>query len=219
MKIVRALWGDFLNNHRDEIPQSPQLDEIVFVWGKENLEYIESLGYETIYVNDIGDSFNLKLKALDLGHQMFGEILFLDWDCETDLKLETIRNLKLPSPCMPLYSYPKDYNDWDMLHEYSWDMNDMLVLPNACFIYTKDVNIGHELEKIVTKYKLVGLVEEFAMKIWSKCSLDEYIKKYDVPYLNGRDNSQYFVVNGEKVNTADKLNKYIGRKQILFKHH
>ena len=57
------------------------------------------------------------------------------------------------------------------------------------------------------------------MKIWSKCSLDEYIKKYDVPYLNGRENSQYFLVDGVQVNTSRILNKYIGTKKLLFKHH
>lgn len=219
MKIIRALWGDFLVNYKEEIPKSPMFDEAVYVWGKENLEYLKSLGYNTLYVGDFGDSFILKLKALNLGYRKFGEILFLDWDCTTELTLSEIKKLKLPSPCMPLYSYPTGYSDLDLLHKHSWKLDDMLVLPNACFIYTKDVNIGKELEKISSEYNLDVLTEEFAMHIWSNCTLDTYIEKFDVPYLNGRTDSQEFILDSKRVNTAVKLNNYIGKKEILFTHN
>ena len=41
---------------------------------------------------------------------------------------------------------------------------------------------------------------------------------YDSPYLYGRESSQYFWVDGKKVNTAKRLNEYIGKKQIKFIH-
>ena len=120
---------------------------------------------------------------------------------------------------MPLYSYPSDYHPhWDMVEACSWELDNIRVLPNACFIYTKDTNIGKELLDIVEEYGLEGLPEEFAMYLYANCSLDEYIKRYDTPYLNGREDYQTFVMEGVAVNTAKKLNKYIGKKEILFHH-
>ena len=151
--------------------------------------------------------------------------LILDWDCKTELPLDAVKELRLPSPSMPLYSYPSDYHHplssrphWDMLQACSWEFHNSRVLPNACFIYTKDTNIGKELLDIVEEYGLDGLTEEFAMYLYTNCSLDEYIKRYDTPYLNGRGDNQIFIVEGEAINTAKKLNNYIGKKEILFHH-
>ena len=124
MKIIRALWGDFLKHHKEDIKKSTRLDETVYVWGKENLEYLNSLGYDIIYMGDTSGSFELKLKTLDMGYKQFGEVLFLDWDCTTDLTLDKIKELRLPSPSMPLYSYPSEYNkDWKEFQTYSWEWN------------------------------------------------------------------------------------------------
>tara|TARA_B100001057_G_scaffold446526_1_gene485168 strand:+ start:22328 stop:22990 length:663 start_codon:yes stop_codon:yes gene_type:complete len=219
MKIIRALWGDFLKHHKKDIENSTRLDETVYVWGKENLEYLNALRYDTIYMGDTSGSYELKLQTLDSAYKQFGEILFLDWDCKTELPLDAIKELRLPSPSMPLYSYPSDYNpQWDMVEACSWELHNSRVLPNACFIYTKDTNIGKELLDIVEEYGLEGLPEEFAMYLYANCSLDEYIKRYDTPYLNGREDYQTFVMEGVAVNTAKKLNKYIGKKEILFHH-
>ena len=62
------------------------------------------------------------------------------------------------------------------------------------------------------------LVEEFGFKVFTNSTLDEYIEMYDSPYLYGRESSQYFWVDGKKVNTAKRLNEYIGKKQIKFIH-
>ncbi len=219
MKIIRALWGDFLKHHKEDIEKSTRLDETVYVWGKENLEYLNAFRYDTIYMGDTSGSFELKLQTLDMGYKQFGEVLFLDWDCTTHLTLDKIKQLRLPSPSMPLYSYPSEYNkDWKQFQAYSWEWNDIRVLPNACFIYTKDINIGRELLDIVEERGLEGLPEEFAMWLYADSSLDEYITRWDTPYLNGRRDDQIFIVDGETVNTAKKLNKYIGKKEILFYH-
>ena len=37
---------------------------------------------------------------------------------------------------------------------------------------------------------------------------------YDSPYLYGRESSQYFWVDGKKVNTAKRLNEYIGKNKL-----
>ena len=90
MKIIRALWGDFLKHHKEDIENSTRLDETVYVWGKENLEYLNALRYDTIYMGDTSGSFELKLQTLDSAYKQFGEILFLDWDCKTELPLDAI---------------------------------------------------------------------------------------------------------------------------------
>ena len=52
MKIVRAFWGTS-EYVKSEIPKSPLFgNEIVFVWGYQNNEYIKSLGYHTVFVKD-----------------------------------------------------------------------------------------------------------------------------------------------------------------------
>ena len=134
------------------------IDETVYVWGKENLEYLNALRYDTIYMVDTSGSFELKLQTLDSAYKQFGEILFLDWDCKTELPLDAIKELRLPSPSMPLYSYPSDYHPhWDMVEACSWELDNIRVLPNACFIYTKDRNIGKELLDIVEELSLIHI--------------------------------------------------------------
>ena len=89
---------------------------------------------------------------------------------------------------------------------------------NACCITVKGFNLGKELLSIHEKYNFDTLVEEFAFKVFTNSTLDEYIEMYDSPYLYGRESSQYFWVDGKKVNTAKRLNEYIGKKQIKFIH-
>ena len=50
VKIVRALWGD-INQFIDEIPKKPKYDEMVYVWGVENNEYLKKCGYNTTLIN------------------------------------------------------------------------------------------------------------------------------------------------------------------------
>jgi len=228
MKIIRALWGgNRIGEIRNEIPLKPQHDEVVYVWGTENLEYLISLGYDTRYMVDsktteysYESEYALKLEALDLAYQEFKEFLFLDWDC---INTKSIYGLEFNSPSMPLYSYPKDYihpntNLQKQLALYSWEFEDTYVIPNASCISVQGFNLGKELKSIHAEHNFNTLVEEFAFKVFTNCTLDEYIQNYDSPYLYGRESSQYFLVGGNKVNTAKKLNKYIGKKNIRFIH-
>lgn len=220
MKLIRALWGN-RNDIRNEIPIKPKHDEIVYVWGKDNLHYVKSLGYETRFVqNTVKADYKYKLDAIDLAYEEFGKILFLDWDC---IQIKSIDGLEFNSPSMPLYSYPKNHIQpyiklQKQIKEYSWDFGESYVIPNACCISVEGFNLGKELKKIHSKYKFHTLVEEFAFKLFTNCSLDEYIQNYDSPYLYGREDSQDFIINGNRVNTSMKLNKYIGNKNKRFIH-
>ena len=196
MKLVRALWGN-RKDIRNEIPIKPQHDEVVYVWGMDNLKYLQLLGYKE-----------------------FGKILFLDWDC---IQTNSINGLEFNSPSMPLYSYPKNYihpcvEIQEQIEKYAWELDESYVLPNACCISVDGFNLGKELKSIHAEHKFNTLVEEFAFKVFTNCTLDDYIQIYDSPYLYGRQDSQYFIVGGEKVNTSKKLNTYIGKKNTKFIH-
>lgn len=119
MKIVRALWG---NNTQtlSEIPLQPLFpDEIVFVWGVDNFDYLQRLGYNIIKVGleetykDYNLRFYHKLEALILADELFEEYLFLDWDVEINKPIDDtfIKYLKEGSSLQcPLYSdYSKNY--------------------------------------------------------------------------------------------------------------
>ena len=50
IKVIRALWGNF-DFYKNEIPLSPTYNETVYVWGTENLNKLNQLGYNTIFMS------------------------------------------------------------------------------------------------------------------------------------------------------------------------
>ena len=90
MKFIRTLWGD-PKYFAKEIPKKPLFDEVVYVWGNDANDFLVKLGYDTIlvsednpYLTDYRTStygvYILKLEALKLGIEQFGEVIFMDWD-------------------------------------------------------------------------------------------------------------------------------------------
>ena len=169
------------------------------MWGKENLEYLNVLRYDTIYMGDTSGSFELKLQTLDMGYKQFGEVLFLDWDCTTHLTLDKIKQLQVI-----IYSYPSDY--------YEWELDKSSKVLSTLRIGTWERTLRYCRGKGIR-----GFVKSSSMFLYIS-SLDEYIERWDTPYLNGRRDDQIFIVDGETVRSAKKLNKYIGKKEILFYH-
>ena len=87
LKIIRTWWGNH-QNKMVEIPRSPIFNnEIVYVWGEDNLIKIRKKGYDCVLVEEDGlfnhesNVYGKKLQALDMGLKDFGEVLMLDWDC------------------------------------------------------------------------------------------------------------------------------------------
>lgn len=139
MKFIRAFWGD-LNNfnqrHRNEIiniSKNTKLNEMVFVWGNMNYEFIKSLGFDctlmsnepTEYGEDYlydSDKYMIhKLVSIKIGIELFNQVTFLDWDCHQlkpiDNKFYSLINERDGDIQMPLYIYPKNYsqivlNEW-----------------------------------------------------------------------------------------------------------
>ena len=230
MQIVRTLFGDNLDFFKEEIPTQPQFNEVVYVWGKKNLEYIKQLGYKYRFVEDTNHfDFVYKLHTLNLAYKEFKEVLFLDWDVETNLTEQQIKELEFPNPCMPLYSYPNKFQFGDkketskQLEEYSWKLGNTNVLPNACLIYFNGFNLGSLLEEVHKEHKFDTLIEEFSFQHWVSCTLDEYIELYDCPYMYGNEESVVYLhgslLSSEKVNTSKELIAYIGDKERLFYHN
>ena len=134
MVIVRTFWGDmnsFGGKYQNQIQDTldENLNEIVYVWGMDNFEYLTNLGYtcelisEENYNFDIASdhtfydfkSLNHKLFVINLAMKDYDEILFLDWDCKFigELDNDFYRLLKNGNALqIPLYTYPKKSLDW-----------------------------------------------------------------------------------------------------------
>jgi len=116
--IVRGVWGQ--NKHTlDEIFEKPIFEnEIVFVWGIDNQNYLKKLGYKTQLMSiEIFDEtfspfylrFLHKIKIIEEACKQFGEFILLDWDCYLikpldDKFYEYLTNGNETQ--MPLYCFP-----------------------------------------------------------------------------------------------------------------
>jgi hypothetical protein len=119
IKVIRALWGDN-KTLWEEVPSSPEWDEIVYVWGEENERKLQVMGYQTKLMcptqtepkySTIYDHFAHKLDTYAAAEEDWGEFLFLDWDVkivkEIDDRFWDLVRTK-PLQC-PIYAYPKEY--------------------------------------------------------------------------------------------------------------
>jgi hypothetical protein len=128
MKFIRTFWGDINGAGGKYLSQmksiSHQLDEVVYVWGKENYDVISGLGFKCILVSEEPYDYTLasnhilldhksanhKLKCLDMAVRDYGEVLILDWDCypvrEIDDEFYSIMRKGFPLQ-LPLYVYPR----------------------------------------------------------------------------------------------------------------
>jgi hypothetical protein len=126
MKIIRILWGDF-ERYSSQIINAKKYDlnEKVFVWGKNNYQKLTSLGYDCHLINEqpydyeIADnhtfisygSLTLNILGLKTALELYSEVLFLDWDCIPikpldDNFYQQIKS-KNTSLQVPMYCYPK----------------------------------------------------------------------------------------------------------------
>jgi hypothetical protein len=194
-------------------------------------QYIAEEGKYDTHLNHFGH----KLEVLKLADERYGEYLFLDWDVTTlkpidDMFFDIIRsgnNLQCP-----LYAYHSNYrNDAidyhtkksdftenlddfllthiNQLEKYHWKHEDIKVLPCFCFLYSNNTNIGSDLLNIMNENGILACIEEFAMQLYSDCSLDEYISKYEPIVIRGKERDK----NLEGMTLAiQKINNYINTK-------
>jgi hypothetical protein len=208
IKIVRAVWGDM---DLTTIPQSPQYNEVVYVWGTANKLQLDSMGYTTIlcdknplnfkYTSSLYE-FIHKLIAIQKACNAFSKILFLDWDyvLEKELDDNFFNYLNTKTFVVPIYEYDYEdhidtninsflYNKINFLKNYSWKVDSKFIIPNAGFIYISDSNIGNNLLQIAKDNDIKTFVEEFTIYKWADCTLDEYIQNYHPTICFGRNSS------------------------------
>jgi hypothetical protein len=230
IKVIRVVWGNF---NTSNLPTTPQFNEVVYVWGKENRDSLKSLGYETILMSrDTMDykfahpnyQFMHKLIGIETAMKTHSKVLFLDWDCYIVKELDTdfFKSLENKTLLAPIYSYPKSeyqtiYDRADEWHELqsnllntnSWDKDDMFIIPNAGFIYISDSTIASELVSLAKTNHLTTLIEEFTLHSYTNTTLDSYIESYHPTSLYGKSGNS-------------DINDYINSKlnmNIYFEHN
>lgn len=250
VKVIRALWGDDGKSLREAPIIPTIKNQIVYVWGAGNNEELRRRGYDTVLMDNVGFDepnkfYGRKLIALDLALKEFGEVMMLDWDCHILRPLDDkfYEYLKSSPVQCPLYCQHKNTSKalqeiftitgaigdelevytntmQEEFTKYSWALEDALVTPNFGFVYSRDKSLGEDLIQIATENNLIGCIEEHAMWIYSKCSLDEYINKYHPVFVQGvsddRTDHEFMISRVQR-----KLNKFISEKipmDLYLKH-
>ena len=240
--FIRILWGGF-----NEIKPTSLYNETVYVWGSENHKKLLDLGYKCVLMSDsetIHNNENTKflhkligLKEASLHHDKF---IFMDWDVELDKELDGdfFKEFDNKEFLMPTYSYPNEYltltdkllddgaRNWTNqqiieMEKYGWREDDIIVLPNAGFIYCSNPDIPNRLLEIAIQNNLTTLIEEFAMYIYSQSDFKSYILKYEPSVIFGRPSSTIFTIGDIKRNTElilhNKIESLI-KKNVYFTH-
>lgn len=221
VKVVRALWGSYLI----DIP-SPQYDEVVYVWGKENKAKLDELGYTTVKMtNNLHewgyemDSYQYihKIFAIQKALETFDKILFLDWDVKLikDLDDEFFNGLPTNSFQAPLYSVSKNqiqnipYLDdtWigfekRLTPNFTWEYGDLYAKVNACCIYTDIKDFGNQLLKISKENRLGSYIEEFAIFKLANKKLNYYVLFHCPTYIliPGQESINSYVSSSIQIN-------------------
>ncbi len=221
IKVIRAVWGDM---DLSIVPQTPQYNEIVYVWGIDNKTILDSMGYNTILCDrnkfnfkysSILYEFIHKLIAIDKACSNFSKILFLDWDycLEKELDDSFFNYMNTKEFLAPIYEYDIeptlnntdihsfDYIKNDFLNNNSWQVNSKLIIPNAGFIYISTQSIGKELFQIAKDNDIKTFVEEFSIYKWANCSLNEYIENYQPKVCFGRNDADINILISSTLNT------------------
>lgn len=240
--FIRILWGGF-----NEIKSVSLYNETVYVWGSENHKKLLDLGYKCVLMSDsetIHNNENTKflhkligLKEASLHHDKF---IFMDWDVELDKELDSdfFKEFDNKEFLMPTYSYPNEYltltdkllddgaRNWTNqqiveMEKYGWREDDIIVLPNAGFIYCANPDIPDRLLEIALQNNLTTLIEEFAMYIYSQSDFKSYILKYEPSVIFGRPSDTIFTIGNIKRNTEIILHNKIEsliKKNVYFTH-
>lgn len=232
IQFIRAAWGNF---KIEEISSIPQYNEIVYVWGSDTRDKLKELGYNTVlvskdkysmYYQSDETTFFHKLLALELACKTFNKVLMIDWDYILVKELDNafFNYINTKEFLCSLYSYDTseifDYIkypiDWPQyqsnnLQDYSWKLNDMYIIPNAAIVYTSNNSIGNTLLSIANKKQIKTLIEEFAIQIYSNCTLDEYIERHHPTFMYGRQYEKYDIINNY-INTKLDMDIYFRMK-------
>lgn len=216
-------------------------NQMVIVWDEINCKLMEKLGYQYHYMGpslNFNRDFNFyhKLLAIERAMDLYDEILFLDWDCLIQKPLDDNFYSLIRSKGdvqIPLYFYPNEIlcqydtinpraNDYDhyfnmffyqIIRNGKWKFDDGIVIPNAGFIYLRNVNFIKELIQIQKIYGVTSNIEEVCALLYFNNfidSTDKYIEIIEPLVCLGKDDLE---MGGKQklLNdyTIEKLNKDI----------
>ena len=238
IKIIRAYWGDS-ENLRSEIPPLPIYDnQIVYVWGENNNKFLSDRGFKTRIVTEEDpckiDHTNFlirKLMVIKLALEEFSEIMFMDWDCYILRNIDhTFYKYISQKPIqIPLYAHLRNpieglndfhpggsQSDIDFKNEasrfilkYSWKFDDMCIIPNFGFFYSRDISIGKKLLDIAINNNLKGVADEIAMFIYANCDYKTYVDRYHPIFVTGV--SDFVISTKFKISKIQrKFNNHLG---------
>lgn len=198
-------------------------------------------------ISSVLNHFAHKLLAIKMAEQIYTEYLFLDWDVQIIKPLdETFWKLikKGPQIQCPIYGYPFGYADkirtliketpernWDSnlilflenqfenLAKYHWRFENIHIVPNFCFFYSRNTNIATRLYETYLKYGIESCIEEFALQIEAFCTISEYIMEYEPAVIDGRpEDYHHFDLVDDTSKRINELTRQYVDKQIYLKH-
>ena len=252
IKFIRIFWGD-AEKYKHQILKCHRVNETVFVYGKNNEDLFKELGFDTYLMNDepydtsiASDhtmfdhrSLHHKLVAFNKAVEIYGEVIFLDWDC---YKVKDIDDnfFKLVqsgySLQVPLYIYPKDtlqelcdsdmnikYKGFftklkDYLTSIGYSHQDNYVIPNTGFMYCRDSLISSKLVELSNENNLETVPDELSVLLYfNKLSFEEYIDTVEPYVIFGKHHSD----NSKWNDCQLKLNSFISDKILkdIYFHH
>lgn len=247
IQIIRTLWGDS-EHHRKEILKASRFDgEVVMVYGVNNFNFLNSLGYSCILVSEDNLS-NLpyyrqlyyKLHSMVEASKHFAKILFLDWDVTSVKPLDQFFWDDLKDRSFSAPSYAWNFNFEQHLHlaepsdriwiesfieyfpKYAWSFLDGKIIPNACFVYFSNPELPRKLLSICEENNFVGLSDEFSLFVLANCSLEEYMQRHEPRTIFASDDNSDSVLNGQRGSIQKPTNEYIRtivNKNLYLQHH
>lgn len=235
-RIIKTVWGDLDYVKNETNHKFKFKDEIIYVWGSDNNEYLRSIGYDTIMVspdqcnpsyNNMDTKYYHKLDVIRLADSDFGDYILIDWDTYSerildDYFFELLRK-KSEIQC-PLYSLPNNffpeisklnmtedyksffYNQNKLIPKFSWEFNGSRVIPNFSFFYSRNAKIGNSLFEIAKSNNLLSNVEEFSLYKYLSCTLGDYINNHEPIVAIGQIRDSMPCVQ----KSLDELNSMIG---------
>ena len=160
--FIRALWGD-VSNHRNgkiakEITSLKERDWFtVYVFGTENHDWLKSLGYNVILINEDPVVWDLeekmyrhKLEVFNWAFDDFDEFAFLDWDCVPVAKMDEAWNELGRKEVFQANLF--QYRTKKCL----WRAEDTRKVCNGGFAYFRDSSIPPKMINIYNKFVILS---------------------------------------------------------------
>ena len=246
MQIVRTFWGDVHSmgsRYTDQINEAinDNLNEIVYVWGIDNFNYISNLGFNCVLVSEEPYDYSIasnhtfwdyrslihKLKCIDIAIKEFGEIIFVDWDCrklkELDSEFyETLTNGNELQ--VPLYVYPKHALKWLIDKTKSESINGFFITLNKFIqLYSYEYNDNYVIPNTGFIYCRNGDITERLLELCDIYKLESVPDEFAVMLYSKELNYSLtdYIMNIEPKVIAGKehVEEFWINEQNIFDNH